>query len=164
VETNCAGGKLSTTDSWVGCALTIYADSFKTVFNLKMTQEHPVTPSQALVQRWFLGAKALPPNQWVIDVANEAAQWGADTELEACCALVEVDPCCGTKFQRRILVKKLREARRPKPRGSDKRPTDRELQEVYLEGYYSCKDRNGPDAQAAGLRAVLNRWGSEAVN
>jgi hypothetical protein len=129
-----------------------------------MTQEHPVTPSQTLVQKWFLGARAMPPDQWVTDVANEAASWGADTELDACCALVEVDPCCGTKFQRRILVTKLREARRPKPPGLNERPTDKQLQEVYLEGYYSCKDRHGPNAQAAGLRAVLKRWGNDTIN
>ncbi len=38
-------------------------------------------------------------------------------------------------------------------------PTGKELRETYLEGYYACKSRQGPDAQEAGLRAVLERWG-----
>jgi hypothetical protein len=36
----------------------------------------------------------------------EAAQWGADQELEACCAFVRCGPWCSEK---------LRAARRPKP-------------------------------------------------
>ncbi len=38
-------------------------------------------------------------------------------------------------------------------------PTGEQLRETYLEGYYACKSRQGPDAQEAGLRAVLERWG-----
>ena len=54
-----------------------------------MTQQdytqHPVTPPPELVAQWFLGAKAMPVDQWVTDVATQAAQYGADQELEACC-------------------------------------------------------------------------------
>lgn len=38
-------------------------------------------------------------------------------------------------------------------------PTGKELCETYIEGYYACKSRQGSDAQEAGLRAVLARWG-----
>ncbi len=38
-------------------------------------------------------------------------------------------------------------------------PTGEQLRETYLEGYYACKSRQGPDAQEAGLRAVLKQWG-----
>ena len=48
-------------------------------------QQHPITPPPELTQRWFLEAKAMPVNQWVTDVATQAARWGADQELEACC-------------------------------------------------------------------------------
>lgn len=41
------------------------------------------------------------------------------------------------------------------------RPTDKELQECYTEAYYANKDRQGPVAQVAALRAVLERWGSK---
>ena len=50
-----------------------------------MTDQHPITPPPELVGQWFLGAKAMPVDQWVTDVATQAARWGADQELEACC-------------------------------------------------------------------------------
>ena len=50
-----------------------------------MTQTHPITPPPELVAQW-LGARAMPVDQWVTDVATQAAQWGGDQELEACCA------------------------------------------------------------------------------
>lgn len=52
-----------------------------------MTNQHPITPPPELVERWT--------NQWhqaqvkhveLEDfVATQAARWGADQELEACC-------------------------------------------------------------------------------
>ena len=45
----------------------------------------PTTPPPELVWQWFLGAKAMPVDQWVTDVATQAAGWSADQELEACC-------------------------------------------------------------------------------
>ena len=57
-----------------------------------MTNQQTITPPPELMRQWYLGAKAYPPDQivkgagwWVTDVATEAAQWGADQELEACC-------------------------------------------------------------------------------
>jgi len=38
-------------------------------------------------------------------------------------------------------------------------PADKKLSETYLAGYYAEKNRQGPDCQAAGLRAVLAKWG-----
>jgi hypothetical protein len=46
---------------------------------------------------------------------DQCAQWGADQELEACCSIALTEPCCGTKHQRRQLVSRMRELRRPKP-------------------------------------------------
>lgn len=80
-----------------------------------MTQEHPVTPSDALVQQWFLNAKALPPNQWVIDIAHEAAHWGADQQLEQDATWLDTKAL----FSRSLTVTPpgdvLRQAMRPKP-------------------------------------------------
>jgi len=73
-----------------------------------MTQQHPITPPPELVQQWFLCAKAMPVDQWVTDVATQAAQWGADTELEACCEWLDREGWSGESRQ-------LRAARRPKP-------------------------------------------------
>jgi hypothetical protein len=76
-------------------------------------QQHPITPPLELLKKW--------EDQWFDEEEHpdvlliQAFQAGADQELEACCALALVDPCCGTKFQRSILVRKLREQRRPNP-------------------------------------------------
>ena len=43
-------------------------------------------------------------------------------------------------------------------------PTDKELCETYLAGYYAEKNRQGPHCQAAGLRAVLQRWGNPPLS
>jgi hypothetical protein len=73
-----------------------------------MTQQHPITPPPQLVGDWIAEADELdlltPSN--FIHVANRAAQWGADQELEACCEWVtERTDSYGSK---------LRAARRPK--------------------------------------------------
>jgi len=71
--------------------------------------DYPITPPPELVQQWFLGAKAMPVDQWVTDVATQAAQWGADTELEACCEWIN-------SFQNKFVhAHDLRLVRRPKP-------------------------------------------------
>ena len=48
-----------------------------------MTQEHPITPPPELVQQWWDGTHgALYEFE---AVTTQAARWGADQELEACC-------------------------------------------------------------------------------
>jgi len=42
-------------------------------------------------------------------------------------------------------------------------PADKELSETYLAGYYAEKNRQGPHCQAAGLRAVLAKWGKNPL-
>ena len=73
-----------------------------------MTDQHPITPPTELVEQWFLGAKAMPVNQWVTDVATQAARWGADAELDACVNYVD-NAISGNK------ARALRAFRRPKP-------------------------------------------------
>jgi hypothetical protein len=71
---------------------------------------HPITPPPELVQEWFLDAQR---NQdpdvlcWMQATAARAAQWGADQELEACCALLELSDDNARGF--------LYSARRPEP-------------------------------------------------
>ena len=67
-------------------------------------QEHPITPPPELVAQWLKGY----PGETAYSVATQAAQWGADQELDACCQWLfendyDVAPVC------------LRAARRPKP-------------------------------------------------
>lgn len=52
-----------------------------------MTNQHPITPSPDLVQQW-LGeryGRVVVPGEASIRVATQAARWGADQELDACC-------------------------------------------------------------------------------
>ena len=78
-----------------------------------MTTPNPITPPLELVQQWGHDANlsGVPHNDehWAYEqhIATRAAQWGADQELEACCALIE---------QKGFLPSSLlRAARRPKP-------------------------------------------------
>lgn len=79
-----------------------------------MTDQHPITPPPKLVQQWEY--------QWLGDslekcgckeyIATQAARWGADQELEACCQWLEEN--CG----RWELPEALSDARRPQPQPS----------------------------------------------
>ena len=75
-----------------------------------MTNQHPITPPPELVEKWhdaWIDAKI--KHDGLIDfLAAQAAQWGADQELEACLAEVSF-------FDSRVLADKIRNTRRPKP-------------------------------------------------
>jgi hypothetical protein len=66
-----------------------------------MTEQNPITPPPELMEQW------MQSHSTKYDLAREAAQWGADQELEACCNwLPKVPPWSGND---------LRKHRRPKP-------------------------------------------------
>jgi hypothetical protein len=72
-----------------------------------MAQEHQITPPPELVQQWWDGTHgALYEFE---AVATQAARWGADQELEACCEILRGE------FNYHHLAEPLRAARRPKP-------------------------------------------------
>jgi hypothetical protein len=74
--------------------------------------ENNITPPPELVQQWvdtYFGGKISQSN-FHVDLAARAAQWGADQELDACCAWLLEEPLCASNTHR-----KLRAARRPKP-------------------------------------------------
>lgn len=77
-----------------------------------MTQEHPLNPPSELVEKW--DKEAIPAGthsyRYPAFIAERAAQWGADQELEACCEWLE-----GTKSADWDYPAKLRTVRRPKP-------------------------------------------------
>lgn len=85
--------------------------------------EHPITPPLELIYQWV---KEVCPEYGkgvhLIEehVATKAAQWGADQELEACCALLD-------KFNDGFWCDELRAARRPKP------PSLKEINLKHLE-------------------------------
>jgi hypothetical protein len=66
-----------------------------------MTQEHPITPPPHLIEQW------MQDHSTKYALSRKAAQWGADQELEACCALLN-------KFNDGFWCEELRAARRPK--------------------------------------------------
>ena len=73
-----------------------------------MSTKHPITPPPELVQQWakeFYGT-SIAPGEAAIYITTQAANWGADTELEACCEWFQELYKSGDV---------LRVARRPKP-------------------------------------------------
>jgi hypothetical protein len=81
--------------------------------------EHPITPPPELVQQWrnlpeyvsqlrMMSSVTLTTEK-LQDIATQAARWGADQELEACCEWFVRD---WTDIE---TADKLRAARRPKP-------------------------------------------------
>ena len=73
-----------------------------------MTKQHPITPPPELVEQWWQNAIGKPEVECVSCVAHQAARWGADQELDACCDHFE-------DHLRDGIAKDLRAARRPKP-------------------------------------------------
>ncbi len=49
-----------------------------------MTQEHPITPPPELIRKWNEEAANAPMADQRY-IATQAARWGADQELKACC-------------------------------------------------------------------------------
>jgi hypothetical protein len=76
--------------------------------------DHPITPPPELVQQWRRSgpADAAANNAYEHHIATQAARWGADTELEACCEWIAAHPWLD---HLELLIKQLRAARRPKP-------------------------------------------------
>lgn len=76
-----------------------------------MTDLHPITPSPELLQQWAAEYWD-SPREAIADgekyIAIQAARWGADQELEACCADIHT-----VHGQHR--ADWLRSMRRPKP-------------------------------------------------
>ena len=71
---------------------------------------HPITPPPDLIRDWCaskIHAQRKIPGH--VHVAIQAARWGADQELEACCEwLCDVD-------RWKTVADRMRNARRPKP-------------------------------------------------
>ena len=95
-----------------------------------MTQEHPITPPPELVEQWLENTRsqdcigAYPANYEQL-ICTQAARWGADQELEACCQ--EVQDWYGNGSR-------LHNARRPKL------PS---LKELALQALYRFDDTEG---------------------
>jgi hypothetical protein len=81
-----------------------------------INQQHSITPPPELVMEWVnnhYGGKVHRDLGGVeLSIAAQAAQWGADQELEACCEQTD-ELQLGTCYP--VTGDKLRAARRPKP-------------------------------------------------
>jgi hypothetical protein len=114
-----------------------------------MTQQHLIAPPPELVQQWREAPEfsALSPCVMVTctttklqDIATQAAQWGADQELEACCALMDDWGLDGED---------LMQCRRPKP------PS---LKEQALDDLHIAFDRGClSEGQADTIRRALEQ-------
>ena len=79
-----------------------------------MTNNHPITPPPELVQQWVAESWHVQPRELRvaasdIHIAAQAAKWGSDQELEACCEWLT------NEGLDRFPMRGMREARRPKP-------------------------------------------------
>ena len=72
---------------------------------------NPITPPPELVRQWLGEQYGVPtaPGEATSHVATQAARWGADQELEACCTSIDEVPG-GWADSRH-----LRHVRRPEP-------------------------------------------------
>jgi hypothetical protein len=73
-----------------------------------MTENHPITPPPELVQQWV--SRTCATEFPLLGLAEIAAQWGADQELEACYEWLRAKYWICPDF-----TDELRAARRPKP-------------------------------------------------
>ena len=97
-----------------------------------MTNQHPITPPPELRQLWAQQAQRMNPRDpiaWQEHIANQAAQWGADQELEACGRWLE-NQLCMPPDARADVITQLNGSRRPKP-PSLKEQALHELNDVY---------------------------------
>jgi hypothetical protein len=97
-----------------------------------MTDQHPITPPRELVEQWEEQWCDMPVIRPSINsyMATQAAQWGADQELEACCAwLPKLPPWSAND---------LRKHRRPKPPSLAKRA----LHILGTHGDLSCAEHD----------------------
>jgi len=94
--------------------------------------EHPITPPPKLFAEWLSEAvreHGNNPGTVFALVAEKAAQWGADQELEACCEWLRQQTLCGHVD----LIPSLRAACRPKPPSLAETATQ-ELDEAVMRG------------------------------
>ena len=97
-----------------------------------MLNQHPITPPPELRQLWAQQAQRMNPRDpiaWQEHIANQAAQWGANQELEACLLLVG-----DGRRENLSQVIALRNARRPKP------PSLKEQALAVLDDCANCLD------------------------
>jgi hypothetical protein len=99
-----------------------------------MTENHPITPPPELVREWATtnGTSYEDLSALCQNIATQAAQWGADQELEACCEWIPK----ATPWD----AEQLRAARRPKP------PSLKEQALIHFESFAATFETSGGDS------------------
>lgn len=57
------------------------------------TEKHPVVPSSDLILKWLVEWKNDNEDIQTTNLIYQAARWGANQELEACCEWLETNDC-----------------------------------------------------------------------
>ena len=106
-----------------------------------MTNQHPITPPTELVRQWQ--REANHNESMFLQVASQAAQWGADQELEMCCEWLD---------ERAVLngSTALRIARRPNS------PSLKEQALAILDDCSDCLDGSHENTIRRALEALPN--------
>ena len=78
--------------------------------------EHPITPPPELVEQWSNAAHKLDgPFSYTRSIANQAARWGADQQLELDARWLDHNALNETHLKITPISDVLKEAMRPKP-------------------------------------------------
>lgn len=80
-----------------------------------MTQQHPIAPPPELVRHWSRFQGDTDPEALWFRIANEAAQWGADQQLELDARWLDHNALNETHLKITPIGDVLKEAMRPKP-------------------------------------------------
>jgi hypothetical protein len=108
-----------------------------------MIQQHPITPPPELVKQWAQYQGFESPEVLWRQIATQAARWGSNQELEACCKwLPKLPPWSADD---------LRRHRRPKP------PSLKELAQAELDRLIALIPTEGAMAMAEPIRRALEK-------
>jgi hypothetical protein len=112
-------------------------------------QHHPISPPPKLVEQWFDDS----PMDRGLTLAIQAARWGANQELEACCEWLEQETP-------ETYISALRDARRPPiiPAGY---PSYKQIQRFMFEAGFDVPD---PDQEPAFPRAKYMKLAARIVD
>ena len=109
-----------------------------------MMKTNPITPPPELVEQWEEQWCDMPVIRPSINsyIATQAAQWGADQEMKACCLLLDDGEHSASYGCHNGTS--LRAARRPKP-PSLKAQALQAAQRFYANGHEDCNDEEVKD-------------------
>jgi hypothetical protein len=117
--------------------------------------QHPITPPPELIAKWINNYFGCFVDGGLSDletaIATQAAQWGADQELEACCEEMKSIPSpLGIPFGE-MASNALRAARRPKP------PSLKELALQALNDAIKMADDAPPEGICSNQADIIRR-------